>query len=325
MRRARRAEMKRFTIWIRFRAESVDTLTIFYHFCTYHNQALPSGINRFRNRAAERPQFSTPILRFVCPSLEPLNPILLISTQFHPTIYIVITMNQRVYLVAALLLTLASSVQAFSLNAKPSANPNCIVPFCTTCAVAATCDVCDPSYYLQANTCSSCAAAIVGCVTCDFNAVSLQVECSVCDTAYTLTAPTTCSLCSGLVPNCATCTFVTPTTTCNSCASGYYLLTNVCSTCASAVPNCATCSYNSVSLQAECSACAATYVLTTPTTCALCSSFVPNCISCTYAAPTATCNACAPGFYLSPTQTCMPCTTNFANCALCTDSAVSPF
>lgn len=240
-------------------------------------------------------------------------------------IYIAFSMNLRVYLVTALLLTLASSAQVAPFNAKPSANPNCTVAFCTTCAVAATCDVCDPSYYLQANTCSSCATVIAGCVTCAYNAVSLQVECSACDTAYTLTAPTTCSLCSSLVANCATCTFATPTTTCNSCASGYYLLTNVCSSCVSAVPNCDTCSYNPTSLQAECSACAATYVLTTSTTCALCSSFVTNCVSCTYAAPTATCNACAPGYYLSPTKTCMPCTTNFANCALCTDSAVTPF
>ena len=235
-------------------------------------------------------------------------------------------MNLRVYLVAALLLALASSMQVASLSAKLKANPACTVPFCATCAVPATCDACDPSYWLQANACSSCAAAIVGCVTCDYNAVSLQAECSVCDTAYTLTAPTVCSLCSALVAGCESCTFVTPTTTCNSCASGYYLLTNVCSTCVSAVPNCATCSYNAVSLQAECNTCDATYVLTAPRVCTLCSTLVANCVSCTYTAPTTTiCSACAPGFYLSPTNTCLPCTTNFANCALCTESAVSPF
>lgn len=137
-------------------------------------------------------------------------------------------MRPKIYLAFVLLITFATSIQLIPNQPVLSANPNCTVANCQQCqTIASTCDLCDNSFYLQDNVCSTCVSAIPSCQECTFDPIATTVTCTLCSAGFVLTGQT-CTSCSLNAPHCTTCTYNQVSVTCTACAAGFYLLNGQC-------------------------------------------------------------------------------------------------
>lgn len=220
-------------------------------------------------------------------------------------------MNAKIFIALVLLFCLAHS------TAPPQANPNCTTPFCTTCAVPATCDVCDGQYYLNANTCTSCNSAITNCVNCTYNAVVPQVECSLCDVNSYLIGNLKCVTCVTDVPDCLSCTNDGTTTTCTVCNDGFFLSgPNTCTPCGNNIKDCISCDPLPVAPFATCKLCIPNSIVDNLGNCVACSLYINECNICDQVAKT--CTTCADGYFRKNSGAdCAACTDLVSNCASC--------
>lgn len=99
---------------------------------------------------------------------------------------------------------------------------------CHTCTSQTICLSCREGLYLAGTTCLPCSTAIIGCQSC----IAINV-CITCDLGYMVTAGNGCAVCSFPCDSCSG-----TTSTCLSCAMGFYLSVTTCLHCDA---NCSQC------------------------------------------------------------------------------------
>ena len=195
----------------------------------------------------------------------------------------------------------------------------------TACCQATNCQDCSTSDTSKCTTCKApyvltstgkCLCPIDHCSTCSDTNV-----CSACHTNFVLSVDfSTCAPCQ--LANCVTCS--ADGTTCQECANGFYIKSNLCSGCDNtpnyfkdATGKCQLCMKNCLACSSKttCTTCYGGFTLNADKTFCLCN--VDNCEVCENESTTPTCKTCAVNYGMAPADasTCIRCTVT--NCNLC--------
>lgn len=159
-------------------------------------------------------------------------------------------------------------------------------------ANADTCASCNTGFRLTSNG-LLCLAVIANCATyATWSVGQTAFTCSVCADTYALTntnGATTCP--SGTIANCAQ---YSSSSTCTSCANGYYLSSNACVQHVS-IPNCAVYSQSTANTCVTCNN--GNYLISYQKTCVAIATLITNCVR--YQDSGDNCVQCAAGYYLN--------------------------
>lgn len=178
--------------------------------------------------------------------------------------------------------------------------------------------------------CSTCASAIVGCLSCTSNATS--VVCQSCSTAqnYVLNSvtgicdckpgtsiPVGCLTCTPTKGNCQLCdianNFVQQSGKC-VCKSGYTLIQASCKACPTLLSNCVTCTSASV-----CTSCTNRLYALSAGSCKLCSAIMSNCVNCS---SESSCLSCINNTFALSSNRCVACSALLVGCIQCATPTV---
>ena len=149
------------------------------------------------------------------------------------------------------------------------------------CSSSSICLDCENGYYLNANQCHNCAAAIPSCYSCPNSG-----QCSSCLSGFFINSTSNqCSLCSDQIPNCIHCA---SESVCVVCHQDYLISSGICQYDISKAPPkiynfcqepfCLSCDEDTITNTNYCIQCMPTYYLDGNSDCQECSALVSGCV-----------------------------------------------
>lgn len=116
---------------------------------------------------------------------------------------------------------------------------------CKTCTLSPdTCDLCKVSFYLDNNTCVSCATRVSNCSDCTLINNGTDIVCNDCVDSYVINkTDNTCLACKQANSNCISCNITANEVVCTGCKDGtvYNAVDTSCIPCSTAFTNCFVC------------------------------------------------------------------------------------